>query len=62
MGETHPVIYLLNGEDEFSIARFVDELERKLGDPATASMNTTRLDGSSLTSNSSPWLPIPCLS
>ncbi|OGO33636.1 MAG: DNA polymerase III subunit delta [Chloroflexi bacterium RBG_16_57_11] len=45
MGELHPVIYLLNGEDEFSIARFVDELERKLGDPATASMNTTRLDG-----------------
>jgi DNA polymerase-3 subunit delta len=47
MGESHPVIYLLNGEDEFSIARFVDELERKLGDPATASMNTTRLDGNS---------------
>ena len=45
MGETHPVIYLLNGEDEFSIAHFVDELERKLGDPATASMNTSRLDG-----------------
>jgi DNA polymerase III subunit delta len=47
MSEAHPVIYLLNGEDEFSIARFVDELERKLGDPATASMNTSRLDGNS---------------
>lgn len=47
MGESHPIIYLLNGEDEFAIAHFVDELERKLGDPATASMNTTRLDGNS---------------
>lgn len=47
MGETHPIIYLLNGEDEFTIAHFVDELERKLGDPTTASMNTTRLDGNS---------------
>ena len=47
MGESHPVVYLLNGEDEFLIARFVAELERKMGDPATASMNTTRLDGNS---------------
>jgi DNA polymerase-3 subunit delta len=47
MGKPHPIIYLLNGEDEFSIARFIDELERRLGDPATASMNTTRLDGNS---------------
>jgi DNA polymerase-3 subunit delta len=45
MGETAPVIYLLNGEDEYAIAEFVNQLERSLGDPATVSMNTTRLDG-----------------
>lgn len=45
MAEAAPIVYLLNGDDEYAIARFVDELERKLGDPATASMNTTRLDG-----------------
>ncbi len=47
MSETHPTIYLLHGDDEYAIAQMVDELERKLGDPATASLNTTRLDGSS---------------
>ena len=47
MGDPHPIVYLLHGEDELAIAHFVDELERKLGDPATASMNTTRLDGNS---------------
>lgn len=46
MAEAAPIVYILNGDDEFAIARFVDELERKLGDPATASMNTTRLEGS----------------
>lgn len=47
MGEVAPTIYLLNGDDEFAIASIVDELEQKLGDPATASMNTTHLDGNS---------------
>jgi DNA polymerase-3 subunit delta len=45
MGATAPIVYLLNGDDEYGIAEFIDELEGKLGDPATASMNTTRLDG-----------------
>ncbi|MBC8331642.1 MAG: DNA polymerase III subunit delta [Anaerolineae bacterium] len=39
-----PVIYLLHGDDEFAIAQFVAEMERKLGDPATAQMNTIRLE------------------
>jgi DNA polymerase-3 subunit delta len=47
MSETHPTIYLLHGDDEYAIAQAVDELERKLGDPAAASLNTTHLDGSS---------------
>lgn len=42
-----PVIYLLHGEDDFAIAQFLTEIEAKLGDAATASMNTTRLDGRS---------------
>lgn len=42
---TTPVIYLLSGDDEFAIARFVAELESKVGDPGTAAMNITRLDG-----------------
>lgn len=45
MSNPAPVIYLLNGEDEFAIAQFVSKLEDKLGDPVTASMNVTRLDG-----------------
>lgn len=40
-----PVVYLLHGEDEYAIAQFVSDLESKLGDPATAAMNNTHLDG-----------------
>ena len=42
-----PVVYLLHGDDEFAIARFIDELESKLGDASLAAMNITRLDGRS---------------
>jgi DNA polymerase III subunit delta len=40
-----PVIYLLNGDDEFAIAEFLDEIVGKMGDPALAELNTARLDG-----------------
>ena len=43
-----PIVYILHGDDEFNIARFLAELSAKLGDPTTASMNTTHLDGSAL--------------
>jgi DNA polymerase III subunit delta len=43
--DSTPVVYLLHGEDEFAIAQFVAGLEARVGDPATASMNITRLDG-----------------
>jgi DNA polymerase-3 subunit delta len=46
-GDT-PVVYVLHGEDEFGIAHFLSELSARLGDAATASMNTTRLDGSAI--------------
>jgi DNA polymerase III subunit delta len=45
VAETAPTVYILNGDDEFAIAQFLDELEAGLGDPATTSMNTSRLDG-----------------
>jgi len=47
MGEAAPVVYLLYGEDEFAIAQFVSEMEARLGDPTTAMMNVTHLDGRS---------------
>jgi DNA polymerase-3 subunit delta len=40
-----PVVYLLHGEDEFAITRFIAELEGKLGDASLVALNTTRLDG-----------------
>jgi len=51
MAEVTPIVYLLHGEDEFAIASFVSELESRLGDPATAALNTTRLDGHSYNIN-----------
>lgn len=49
MSPSTPVVYLLQGEDEFAIARFVsNEIEGKLGDPSMLAINTTRLDGRSL--------------
>ncbi|MBN2146154.1 MAG: DNA polymerase III subunit delta [Anaerolineales bacterium] len=47
MSEITPVIYLLDGEDEFGIAEFLTAMQARLGDAATAEMNTTRLDGRS---------------
>ena len=48
MAEKHPVVYVLNGEDEFAISSFLTALQAKLGEPALAEMNTTRLEGRSL--------------
>ena len=47
MANSTPVVYILHGEDEFSIAQTVSEIEAKLGDSAFADMNRTRLDGRS---------------
>jgi DNA polymerase-3 subunit delta len=43
--DSTPVVYLLHGDDEFAIAQFVAGMEARVGDPATTSMNITRLDG-----------------
>lgn len=45
MSETIPSVYLFDGEDEFTIAQAIKELMERLGDPALAEMNTTRLEG-----------------
>ncbi|MFQ5616461.1 MAG: DNA polymerase III subunit delta [Anaerolineales bacterium] len=45
MGKIPPVIYILHGDDELGIARFISTLQGKMGDPSMAEMNTSRLDG-----------------
>lgn len=40
-----PTIYLLYGDDDYGKRAFVQALLEKLGDPATAEMNTSRLEG-----------------
>ena len=45
MAKAAPVVYILHGDDEFAISRFVSELEARLGDPAAAMMDIVRLDG-----------------
>lgn len=47
LSATSPVIYLLDGEDEFGISEFLSRLQARLGDHATAELNTSRLDGGS---------------
>jgi DNA polymerase-3 subunit delta len=43
-----PVVYLLHGEDEFGIATAINLIRTKLGDPTISVMNTTQLDGRSV--------------
>lgn len=44
MSNPPPVVYLLHGEDAFGISQFISMMEKKLGDPANAEMNITKLD------------------
>jgi DNA polymerase-3 subunit delta len=43
-----PIVYILNGEDEFAIGSFLSAIQSKMGEASTAVMNTTRLEGRSL--------------
>lgn len=45
MGESSPVIYLLDGENEFAIHGVLTQLVAKLGDPSIAALNVTPMDG-----------------
>lgn len=38
-------VYILHGDDEFSMSRKVEEMVKHFADPATADLNLTRLDG-----------------
>lgn len=49
MSESAPVVYLLHGDDEFAKARFIKNMQEKLGDASMAEMNTTRLEGNGVT-------------
>jgi len=43
------MLYILHGEDEFTRSEQLGQWRTKLGDPTTASLNTTVLDGRSVT-------------
>jgi DNA polymerase-3 subunit delta len=45
---TTPVVYLFHGDDEYQIAQEIDGLKAKLGDDAMVELNTTYLEGKSL--------------
>ncbi|MCK5315959.1 MAG: DNA polymerase III subunit delta [Anaerolineales bacterium] len=51
MSTAPPVVYILHGEDEFAIAQAVATLEEKMGEETTAVLNSSRLDGRSLSLN-----------
>jgi hypothetical protein len=42
---TTPIVYILHCDDELGKASFVQTMREKMGDPTTADMNTTRLEG-----------------
>ena len=43
-----PIVYVLYGTDEFAIQQKIKEFIKEMGEPATAEMNITRLDGRNL--------------
>jgi DNA polymerase III subunit delta len=63
MADEKPVVYVLHGEDEFSIISFVSNIKSKVGESTIADMNTTQVDGRALdlenlrmTSMSAPFM------
>ncbi|MBN1953816.1 MAG: DNA polymerase III subunit delta [Anaerolineae bacterium] len=49
MSQPNPTFYIFHGSDEFTRSETVAELERRLGAPETADLNTTWLDGDKIT-------------
>jgi len=45
MAGNTPTVYLLHGEDAFSIEAFIQAVQAKMGSPTVAGINTTRVDG-----------------
>ena len=48
MAETKPVVYIFHGDDEFTIGQALSGIQSQMGDPSTAEMNTSYIDGRSL--------------
>lgn len=48
MSQPTPNIFLIDGEDDFSVAGFIASLEHRLGSADMAGVNTTHLDGRNL--------------
>ena len=48
MAENKPVVYIFHGDDAFAIGQALASISAQMGDPSTAEMNTTRLEGRSL--------------
>jgi DNA polymerase-3 subunit delta len=48
MTESKPVVYIFHGDDEFAIGAALAGIEAQMGDPSSAQMNTTYLDGRAL--------------
>jgi len=48
MTESKPVVYIFHGDDEYATGQALAGIESQMGDPSTADMNTTHLDGRSL--------------
>lgn len=48
MTDSKPVIYIFHGDDEFAIGQALTGIIAQMGDPSTAEMNITYLDGRSL--------------
>jgi len=45
VAEEKPVVYILHGDDDFGLNKFITGMIAKLGDPSLADLNITRLDG-----------------
>jgi DNA polymerase-3 subunit delta len=43
------LLYILHGEDDFSLSRALEEIKKGLGDPSMLATNTTLLEGQSVT-------------
>jgi DNA polymerase-3 subunit delta len=46
-----PVVYILHGDDEFAMAKYIDAMYKRLGDPTLADLNFSRLDGRTFKEN-----------
>ena len=43
------MLYILSGQDDFSLTRSLDEIKREIGDPVILAISTTTLDGQQVT-------------